>query len=354
MNGPQFNAEILSLTLDARATTATELAARLKVTGGLISKWLNGISTPPDERVAEIADALHYPVELFYRGEHVRNTDSVCFHHRKRQSMPTKQLRRIEAEMHLAQLQMKWMLYDVDIDAPLEFSTIDVAERGGFAGAAQALRSFWRTPAGPIDNLTALVESAGASVITRPFQTTKLDGMSCWAKGTPPVFFLNAELPTDRQRWTLAHELGHLVLHATPPEGDPELEAEDFAREFLLPSSATNGELRRLTFQRLPALKREWRVPMREIIATAARRGLLPTSQIKSLSVQFSRAGWHGGEKYLIDPEVPRTSRATVDLHVNDHGYTSSELALVAGLCEDDFVDHYQPIDPEKPRLRLA
>lgn len=353
MTGPRFNEEMLSLAIDARGRTATELSALLKVSPGLVSKWLNGITTPPEDRVVEISEVLHYPVELFYRGERVRNTDSVCFHHRKRQSMPLRQLRRIQAEMHLAQLQMKWMLRDIEIDSPLEFHTLDVAERNGVAGAAAVLRSFWRAPVGPIQNLTALVESAGSVVITRPFGTTKLDGMSCWAKGTPPVFFLNAELPVDRQRWTLAHELGHLVMHATPPEGDPEREAEDFAQEFLLPSAVVNGELKRLTFQRLPAMKGEWRVPMREIIATAARRKLLPPSQIKSLAVQFSRAGWHGGEKYLIEPEEPQTTASTLDVHFNEHGYTTDELAMVVGLFPDEFAAHYRR-GPEAPRLRVV
>ncbi|MEI2704074.1 MAG: ImmA/IrrE family metallo-endopeptidase [Ilumatobacteraceae bacterium] len=354
MTSPTFNEEILTLALDSRARTSAWLANEMQVTPGMVSKWLHGTVVPSDDRAVEIAGKLNYPVRLFYRPERVRNSDSVCFHHRKRKSMPARLLQRIEAEMHLTQLQAKRMLNDLEIESTLPFLTLDTDEFGGAAETAQALRSYWRVPPGPIANLTTLVESAGAVVVLRSFGTTKLDGMSCWAKGTPPLFFLNADLPTDRQRWTLAHELGHLTMHGTPPQGDPEVEAEDFARELLLPAGATTTELRRLSFMRLPALKHEWRVPMKELITAAHRRQLLPPSKTKSLSVQYSRAGWGTSEGYPISPERPSSIGEALRIHLGEHGYTVDELAAVVDLYPDEFRGNFNIPDPKEPRLRVV
>src|SRR5207302_10181291 len=99
--------------------------------------------------------------------EHIRGTDSPCLHHRKRKTMPAKLLNRIEAQMHLTQLQVKRMLEDLEIEAALPFPTLDPDEYGGPAEVAQALRSYWRLPAGPIPNVVQVLEAAGAVIVLR-------------------------------------------------------------------------------------------------------------------------------------------------------------------------------------------
>lgn len=335
------NHEIIALARKARGLSQVQLALAIGVTNGLISKWEHGIATPPDDKIQALADALRFPSSLFFRPERVQGTDSVCFHHRKRKSMPARLLERIEAEMHLAQLQTKRLLDDLEVETPYHFLTLDPAERGGPEQVAAELRAYWRLPAGPIPNLVRVVESAGAIVLLRDFGSLKLDGMSCWAKSTPPLFFINSALPVDRQRWTIAHELGHLVMHATPPDDDQEVQAEAFARELLMPKAETMAELRRLSFQRLPSLKQIWRVPMKEVTTAASRRGAVPPNQIKSLAVQYSRAKWHSAEPYALSLEQPVLAAEAIRVHLSEHGYSPSELAEIMGLLPDEFEREY-------------
>lgn len=337
------NPEMLILARQAKGLTQGDLADGLKVTPGLISKWEHGIAIPSPGQVEAAAAVLGFPPSLFYRQERVRGTDSICFHHHKRKSMPAKTLSRIEAEMHLAQLQVKRLLTDLAIESAFSLMTLDPDEYAGPEGVARAIRSFWRIPSGPIVNLVRIIEAAGGVVMLRQFGTRKLNGMSCWAKNTPPLFFLNSDEATERQRWTIAHELGHLIMHSTPPDGDPEEQAESFARELLLPSAETVVDLRHLAFQRLPALKQVWRVPMKELITAASRRGVLPPSKVKSLSVQYSRAGWGTREPYPLSPEVPSLVDAAVRVHLDEHGYTTAELAAISDLLPDSFARDYAP-----------
>ena len=71
--------------------------------------------------VEDVAAKLRYPVSFFFRPEHVRGSDSICFHHRKRESMPAKLLGTIEGQMHVTQLQVKSLLEDLEIETDHEF-----------------------------------------------------------------------------------------------------------------------------------------------------------------------------------------------------------------------------------------
>lgn len=61
------------------------------------------------------------------------------------------------------------------------------------------------------------------------------------------MVLLNADLTNDRKRWTLAHELGHLVLHSNYIDPELESQADAFAAEFLMPRHIIEPDLRDLT-----------------------------------------------------------------------------------------------------------
>ena len=68
---------------------------------------------------------------------------------------------------------------------------------------------------GTASMMCSAIERAGGIVCRCEFGTRKVDGISQWpidADDTPPIFFVNRAVPGDRQRWTLAHEIAHVVL----------------------------------------------------------------------------------------------------------------------------------------------
>jgi hypothetical protein len=60
--------------------------------------------------------------------------------------------------------------------------------------------------------------------------------------GMPHVIVLNRQQSADRMRFTLCHELGHVIMH-TFPTPEMEVEADKFASCFLLPTSGQGAEL---------------------------------------------------------------------------------------------------------------
>ena len=51
----------------------------------------------------------------------------------------------------------------------------------------------------------------GALVVTLPLGGREVDATSLHPPGEPPLFVVNSDVPADRQRFTLGHELGHVA-----------------------------------------------------------------------------------------------------------------------------------------------
>lgn len=348
------NPEMIVLARLSRGVSQAELATALNVSQGLISKVEHGNQSASEPLLADIARHLRYPISFFFRHERVQGTDSICFHHRKRASMPAKLLSTIEAQMYIAQLNVKSLLEDLEIEATNRFVTLDPGEYDDDPKVvAQELRRIWRLSNGPISNLVHVIEAAGGVVVYRDFGTKTLDGMSCWARGCPPLFFINSLIPMDRARFTIAHELGHLVMHATPPEYHPETQANAFALELLAPIAEIGYDLRDLRMAKLPTLKAHWRLSMNALVMAAGTTGALPDKRVKSLFVQMSRTGYRTNEPYPLSREDPTLLDKALDVHTRQHGYSYDELAAMAGLLPDEFVDLYTSSSDDQPRLRV-
>lgn len=338
MTSAPLNPEVLIVARESRGCTQKDLADAAGVTQGLISKAERGVATLSPRHVEAIAELLDYPVRLFYEGGRVREVGSACLYHRKRKTLPAKVLNKIDARMYIRNMNVINLLDGLDIEGERTFHTMDPDEYGGNPiEVARALRAAWRVPDGPIPNLTALIESAGGIVVMEDFGHRKLFGMSCWTKRGHPLFFLNSAASTDDLRWTMAHELGHLTMHGTPPDGDPEKEADAFAGEFLAPVALFKADVRRLTFDRLPQLKTYWGLSMKGVIKRAQTIGAIDPKTATRLYKQHSARGYNSAEPYPLKPEQPSLVDAAIRVHLQDHGYTRDQLAEAVLLTSSEF-----------------
>ena len=104
------------------------------------------------------------------------------------------------------------------------------------------------------------------------------------------MIFVNSLLPGDRWRFTIAHELGHLVLH-TVPHDNMEQEANQFASELLAPSREIKPQLMQIKSWRLPdlvPLKLYWKVSLAFLIKRARDLGILAQERAKKIYMQFA------------------------------------------------------------------
>lgn len=344
------NPAMLTLVREYRGLTQSELAVRAGLTQGYISKFENGIVTAPRDTLERIATALDWPVEFFFRTEQVYGFGSACLYHRKQASLPVGRLRVVQATANVLRIALTPLLRDVTLDADNEFPVLDIDQFDGSADRiAQLVRATWRLPLGPVVDLVAAVESAGGIVYRLPFGTRQLDAVSHWPPHMPPVFLLNAEAPGDRLRFSLAHEIGHMVMHRVPNR-EMEHEADRFAAEFLMPAREVKADLLRLDLVRAAQLKSYWKVSMAALVMRARDLGVISPGRAKGLFAQLSRLGYRLAEPVEVPVEEPTVVHAIVDIHRQQHDYSITDLVAITGIPEAEFRTHLA----DRPRLRAV
>lgn len=347
-----FNRALLQVARAARGFTQGELAQRAGVTQALVSKLENGLTTDPTtETVAALAKAVNFPIPFFYSSE--RPHGLPPFHYRKRARLGAKVLGKIEAEINIRRIHLARLLQSYELPAKQDFPVIDLAkEQWTPQRAAQVLRGYWLVPRGPIDSLTELVERAGAIVVQINFETPLLDALSFRVPGLPPLIFMNSVVPGDRYRFTLAHELAHLILH-NHPAGDEEMEveADEFAAEFLMPAKEVRPYIVGPSLSRLGRAKAYWKVSIKALIVQAHRLKLITPSQYTGLNVNYSKAGYARlGEPFPIPLEKPSTLSLAVKHHLEGLRYSIEELATLLMLEAEELRALYT----ERPLLRVV
>lgn len=346
-----FNRALLQVARAARGLTQGELAHRASVTQALVSKLENGLTTDPtSETVVALAGALNFPVAFFYSAE--RPHGLPPFHYRKRARLGKKAIDKIEADINIRRIHLSRLLQSFEHNVERGFPAIDLAkEQWTPQRAAQVLRGFWMVPRGPIDNLTAMIEKAGAIIVQIDFETPLLDALSFRIPGLPPLLFMNSAVPGDRYRFTLAHELAHLVLH-NHPAGDEEMESEadEFAAEFLMPAKEIKPYITAPSLGRLGRAKAFWKVSIKALIVQSHRLKLITPSQYTGLNVNYSKAGYSRGEPFPIEVEKPSILSQAVTHHLQTLRYSVEEMATLLMISPDEF----QSLYTELPRLRLV
>jgi len=276
------------------------LAERSGVSAMAISKYERNLVVPRSGVLIRLAEALGVKVEYFLRPHTVTVTMPS---YRRRASLPRKAEQAI-----LAQVQ-EWLERYIDVerlfpaeempqfrlpgDVDRRISVPEDVER-----IAQDLRVSWGVGLGPLDNLAELLEDRGIKVGLVDGHDD-FDALTLWVDDQAPVIVIKRGLAGDRQRFNLAHELGHLVLE---PVGELDLEraVNRFAGAFLVPEPAAYLELghRRHTLDiyELHLLKHKYGLSMQGWIYRAKDLGIISEAGAQRLFKRFRQEGWHREE----------------------------------------------------------
>jgi Zn-dependent peptidase ImmA (M78 family)/DNA-binding XRE family transcriptional regulator len=337
----EVNPRLIVVAREARGLTQAELAISCGLKQSHLSKIEAGILVCPSDRVAALAQVLGVLPEFFASDARVGALGSSCLQFRKRQSLPTKKLREIIARANISRIQIERLLQTVELEQR-KFIRLDVDEYGSPERIAQLLRRALNLPMGPIHNLVETVENAGGIVVRTDFGTEQFDAASQWFDDLPPVFFINGRMPADRGRLTLAHEIGHVTMHAVAPI-DAEREANRFAAEFLMPADEIRADLEPVTVQHLAELKRYWKVSMQSLLYRARELGVITPRKFTSMMMLFSKLGYRRREPIDLAIEEPTLLRRVVELHRLEHQYTVGDLARLMLVPVDEIPPEFLP-----------
>lgn len=317
----------------ARGLRQGEVARDAGIAQGTLSKFENGLVGLDDAHLAALAAALDIPVSRLTEKAPAEAAVSACGFHRKRSSLPVSEANRVRALLDLSRAQVEDVIGADVPELTLHRTTLDLDEDYGPIDAAREARAVLHPEPGPFMDLAAAAEAVGVLLVRRDLATDKIDAIGTWPEGHRPMFLLNSTAPADRQRFTLAHELGHAVMHQVPTENQ-ETEADQFASELLMPAREIRDELNHLTLAKLAVLKEKWRVSMAALVRRARDLETISESEYRKLNIDLSTAGYRKNEPVTIAPDHPRLFTTSVRKQL-EH-YSADALAHRHGLSRAD------------------
>lgn len=342
----EFNPALLLLARQYRNASQAQVAAAAGLTQGHYSRIENGLVTegPSRENVDRIAKALRFPATFFYLSDGLSGLPlSVHPMNRKKSAVGERVLKQIHAELNIRLIHLRRYLRAADLHPELPLPRIDVDEGGGPVEIARTLRKTWGIPDGPIENLTDYCERAGILVVWCDLEKG-IDGVSMNVRDLPPCIFLNRNVPPDRMRFSLAHELGHAIMHRIPTD-DIEEEANAFAGELLVPERALQRSLigQRASLELLARMKAYWRVSMAFILYRSSHIGLMTRHQSEYLWKKLSALGWRTREPQDTDfpYEEPTVFPKLLRLHSENLDYDLNGLQGLLHTSTEDLLRIY-------------
>lgn len=169
--------------------------------------------------------------------------------------------------------------------------------------------------------------------------SARVDAIASWPEDARPIVLLGAHAPGDRLRFTVAHELGHAVMHAMPC-ADCEKQADAFASEFLMPRKEIRDSLRGVDLPRLAELKAVWGTSMAALARRARDVGAISDSHYRTLNIELSSSGFRKNEPIAISQEKP-TALATAVRRRESAGEPLTNIAGDALISVDELERQY-------------
>jgi Zn-dependent peptidase ImmA (M78 family)/transcriptional regulator with XRE-family HTH domain len=310
------------------------LGDQVGVSHTAISKYERGMDVPSSGVLNRLADALGVSLDYLLRPTTVRVEPGAYRHHtkigaREKKAIIAQVEDRLERYLRAERLCQPFAGPLRPDLLELEASTLQDVE-----SAAEELRAHWNVGLGAIPNLSELLEERGVKVVDiQGFK--RFEAQTLWANGELAVIGVNADVPGDRQRFSLAHELGHLVLRVEDGLND-ERAANRFAGAFLVPRATALRMLRQsrgnFTIGELGLLKDTFGLSMQAWIHRAMDLGVISSTVAGRWFHTFRARGWSVREP---GAQYPRERAARVErLVVQAYAEGALSAARAAELLE--------------------
>lgn len=324
------------------------LANRTEITRQVISKYEKGQCKPGSEVLLRLARELRVTVDFLTRPA-TAELGEVAF--RKLKGVGAKAQGRIEAMTQDAmerQLALERIVLGENPPTRLTPRSVPVTTPEEAEWAAEACREALRLGDEPVGNLTATLERNGIRVLELPEDAKGFDGLSLTVRAELPFIVSSPLGPGDRQRFTLAHELGHLFTDL-PAETEHETLCNRFAGALLVPREALIRELgarRRGTigWRELYDLKHLYGASMATLIFRARDCGIITEATAGRMHQDRSGRGWRIEEP---GKQVPRERPTLMDRLIaqalEEELIGVTRAAELSGLRTDQVIAKYQP-----------
>jgi len=288
------------------------------VTAQAIGKYERNQDMPSSRVLSALAKALRVSED------HLLSTDEMVLdgvEFRKKAITSKREEAFVEGQtLHLLEryltledaLKLASVEWDRPVEAPYPITQVADAEN-----AARAIRTHWKLGIDPIPRLAELLEERGIKVLS--IDLSDIDGLTARVrrkKGPAlPVIVIKETEWSERKRFTLAHELGHMLMEVR--EGvNAEKAANRFAGAFLMPAEALWREIGKkrtmISMGELLRLKELFGASFQAITYRCHDLGIINDAAYRRLFQIFNERGWRKWpfeEPGALDPSCERPRR---------------------------------------------
>jgi Zn-dependent peptidase ImmA (M78 family)/transcriptional regulator with XRE-family HTH domain len=312
----------------------TELGEQVGVSKQFLSRVETGAESVSAQLENSLAEKLNVLPEFFYYFDPNPIADEQC--HFRRQlttKVGLRQVARARGEM----LKRLVGVLDEHVDLPhYQVGEADPESPETIERATEKFRSLFDLGMGPLSNVTRVAENAGAVVMKVHGLAPEIDAVS-FATKRPLVALNGSGRSACRERFGVAHELGHFSLHIGVLTGDrlTETQANRFASAFLMPRSTFANECRlairgtRLNWSGLSELKVRWGVSKAAIIYRGRQLDVFSDDQARAGYVGLNRHGeaMQESEDHLVPNEEPEVIVESLKVMKEHFGVPQSAVA---------------------------
>lgn len=330
-----------------RQKTQREVVEAIGISQAFLSKAEHGLQELPVDIMDKLYDYYDLPETFFLRSEGVSPLGHLYY--RKKLTITNKVIDSFVAKVKIFKVIIDDLMSAVELPK-YTLGNYVPNENLSAKEIARKIRYELKVYNGAVPNLSTLLENNGIIIIRFDFGTDKIDGLTTITDSDRKVMFINNQMPNDRIRFSMAHELGHLVMHlGNPPcsSDDAERQADEFASEFLMPEEEIRPMLLNVNIQTLGMLKRKWRVSMHALVRRAKDLETITYQQYRNLQMYFSKKGYTKSEPIPLPLENPTMWDETLKLYRDELGYSDEDLMSVMRINKNDFTSWFSP----KPRL---
>lgn len=329
----------------ARSLSLDELAAKMGgiVTKQALSKYERGTAQPSPVVLNKLAAALGVKAAHFWSDPSVE-IEFVAY--RRKSSLPKREQEKVESLIIRTLEERSKILSLINHTEKGEIPVrkwkvkkLEDADR-----AAAELREQWNLGMDPISSLVGTLEAHWIQVIEIDADE-RFDGISAIASDRGKKIVIAAAVVTrrgisrDRQRFSLAHELGHIVLHPLK-DVDEEKAAHRFGAALLAPAEAVRREVgsRRTLIhaEELFLLKERYGMSIQAFIRRLFELGIINDSYYKRWVMDINRLGWRKEEPGELPPEQPQWFRQQVLRLLTEKVITKEAAETVLGKSIDE------------------
>lgn len=281
-----------------------DLASRLgnKITRQALHRYEKGEVTPNSEMLGLLSEILAVRPDYFFRDTRI---EFGALEYRKLQNLSARDENRIVEQTR------EYLSRYMELEEILGIENKFVNPLNGFgpvttfydvSAAADLLRDNWGLGGNSVVNIAGFLEDMHVKVVEIDIET-HFNGMQTWVNDSLPIVAYNKNLrgKPDRIRFTLLHELGHLLLQfADVNEKQKEVLCHQFAGAVLMPENVLKEKLgphrSKLSIQELGSLKKQYGISMQAIVRRAVECKIVSEHYARQFFKMIDELGWKSRE----------------------------------------------------------